>query len=79
MQIPVAREVLDQTTRCPHDFQCQKPEGEPCCGGSRMVGGSTLQLNGTTNGRACSYLVGYDGDRFCMCPTRQQIYKQYQR
>ncbi len=79
MQTLVSPDVLEQTTRCTSDFQCQKPQGKPCCCASRMLGGSSLQLNGAKIGRACTYLVSYDGQRFCMCPTRQQIYRQYQK
>jgi hypothetical protein len=79
MQTSVSRDVLEQTTRCSCDFQCQQPQGEPCCGVFRMIGGTALQLNVAKIGRSCSYLVNYDSQRFCMCPTRQQIYRRYQQ
>jgi hypothetical protein len=77
MQTPVSRDILEQTTRCNCDFQCQTPQGKPCCGASRMIGGTALKLSTGTNGRSCSYLINYDGDQFCMCPTRQQIFRRY--
>jgi hypothetical protein len=78
MQTPVAREILDQTTRCDHDFQCQTPQGEPYCSASRMMSGTLLRVHIGEGMQLCSYLVSYDGDHYCTCPTRIEIFKRYQ-
>ena len=75
----VSRDILKETTRCSHGFRCQTAKGKPLCPVTRVVAGKLLCANiGKNCRRPCSYFAGHNGDHFCTCPTRIEMYKQYQ-
>jgi hypothetical protein len=77
METLVCLDTLEQTTRCPCNFQCQEPSGEPRCSPSRMVAGKLLRVHTASLGeRFCPCLINHGGDHFCTCPTRTEIFKR---
>ncbi len=77
MNLEISDQILQQTTKCPHGFNCLTSAEYPQCDVERMIG-NILSVK-TTNSLFCSYRVNYGHGYFCTCPTRIEIYKRLGR
>jgi len=77
MALSVPREVIEQTTKCPHQFCCV-PSGK--CGDSdmcevdRVSGGNVLLVIERQKGGYCPYGFSFGDGHVCRCPVRLAIH-----
>ena len=74
----VAASILEQTTKCRHDFSCLQTG---CCGDSPMCDVETAHGQNVlcvlaTDWPQCPYHLDFGGARFCVCPVRSAIHQQ---
>ena len=76
MKIPVKDSVLQETTKCQHNFSCLE-SGQ--CGDRKMcevdyVDGPNLLILVSREDATCPYRTKIADRQICMCPVRCYIY-----
>jgi len=77
MDIKIANSVINKTTKCERDFKCLTGDTSCMC---EVVEGSklaTVKIKSKPN-PSCLYSLSIDTLHYCLCPTRNAIYKKYQ-
>lgn len=78
MSYAVSEEVKNRTTRCLNNFRCSS-NGDvwTACHIVNVIG-EFLEIDKCQcAGKQCSYLMPYGSSYYCLCPTRNEIYKNY--
>jgi len=82
MKFDVPDEVLEKTTKCPHEFSCLKHsnprhfDDHKMCEVKYADGENVLFLK-TKEAPVCPYQLSFAFSQVCTCPTHFEIYKQY--
>jgi hypothetical protein len=79
VDIEIDQEILDKTRECKCNNACLNG-GADCLGNVDFSGSGVLFIKSDANCRniSCCYCLPFGNDFFCICPTRNEIYKQYQ-
>ena len=72
----VAPAVKDKTTKCERDFTCLTGDNSCLC--EVIEGGSlaTVKIQSKPD-PPCPYCFSLNTFHYCLCPTRNELYKQY--
>jgi hypothetical protein len=75
----ISKETLFKTTRCQSTFQCLISKNRDMCLIDRPVnnGEALLIKERVKKYESCPYFIEFDHSHICDCPTRYEIYKQY--
>jgi hypothetical protein len=74
----VAAEIIEQTTKCKHDFSCLQTGrcgDSPMCDVESAHGDNVLCVR-YADWPQCSYHLDFGGASFCVCPVRCAIHQQ---
>lgn len=77
MEFKVPEEVLQETTRCQHDFSCLKTQqcgNRSMCVVDKISAESILFLN-STEIVICPYRISFGQGQVCMCPVHYYLQK----
>jgi hypothetical protein len=74
MKLKVDSEILGQTTKCPHEFECLVSEEYPEC---EIEQGPTNIYFVKEKVWYCPYKISFGYGQLCSCPVRIEIYRQY--
>ena len=77
-EIKIDDETVKQTTKCPYNFQCLSDPDFEFCPIKESLGIDILVLKNPKY-RSCPYLLCYDDNHICNCPTRCEIYEKYRK
>lgn len=75
----IDKEILKKTTRCEKKFECLKNENYTCI---------ILKVESHANGKVlfvncenyiCKYKMNFGDGTVCNCPTRQEIFRKYNK
>ena len=78
MEINVKKETLKVTDKCRHNFNCLEGNGECLCPVTKAINGTICVLE-KLNDFTCEYHTKFADDHFCMCPTRNEIFRRFKR
>ncbi len=76
MKLEIQEEVLNGTTRCRKEFACLSGTGECLCDLKYCLGGKSYFIRADKD-MPCNYKVNFGNYILCSCPTRKEIYNQY--
>lgn len=77
MKFKLEADILNQTSKCNRDFSCLNGDKGCMCDVDYMINESLLYVKPPDN-RACDYKISFGYSAYyCSCPTRREIYKQY--
>jgi hypothetical protein len=74
----VAAQILEQTTKCRHDFSCLRSGqcgDKPMCGVETAHGEDVLCVS-AADWLSCPYHQDFGGAKYCVCPVRCAIHQQ---
>jgi hypothetical protein len=74
--IKIDEEILQKTAYCEHNFSCLSGVQSCMCEDDRSLGYGMLEIN-PKYGADCKYHVTFGNTSFCICPTRNEIFKRY--
>jgi hypothetical protein len=76
----IENHVLRKTTKCEHSFSCLSEDNPPpFCEVIAYNALSKVVKVKPTSDRSCPYRLALHTFRYCLCPTRVELYKQYNR
>jgi len=79
MALSVPDDVVQETTKCPHEFSClstgQCGHADKC--EVQSADGKNVLFLASEEQRACPYRIPFGRGQLCTCPTRYFIYKQH--
>ena len=78
MEYELKTEVLDSTDKCSEQYSCLQGKNECLCEVEDIFDGRILFVR-PRQSRACIYRISFGYSYVCNCPTRQAIYRNYQR
>ena len=76
MNIKVDDEIIQRTTHCEHDFRCLFGPKRCLCEAKESVGNDMVEIKPRLV-IDCKYHVSLGDTHFCNCPTRVEIYNNY--
>jgi len=76
--IPVSKETLKQTIKCPFDYACLKDQHFPKCVVDYSVENNIVFVKEVRK-ENCPYLMSFGYATLCHCPTRFEIYQKYEK
>ena len=74
MKLNIDSEILGQTTKCPHEFECLVSEEYPEC---EIEQGPANIYFVKEKVLYCPYKISFGYGQLCTCPARIEIYRQY--
>jgi len=78
VDIKIDNFVLRKTTKCEHNFSCLSEDyPTPFC---EVIAYNTLSKVVKVKpkaDRSCPYILALNTLRYCLCPTRVELYKQH--
>jgi hypothetical protein len=75
--IKIANSVKNKTTKCERDFKCLSDDTSCMC---EVIDGEKfdrVEIKSKLN-PPCVYRLSFGTLQYCLCPTRNEIYKKYQ-
>jgi len=76
MKLNINSEILGQTTKCPHEFECLVSEKYPACEVEKIPANIHFVKKKILS---CPYKVSFGYGQLCICPTRIEVYRQYKQ
>ena len=70
--------VLRKTTNCDRDFKCLSGDNSCMCEVIDVGKVATVKIKSKPDS-PCPYCFSFNKSHFCLCPTRNEIYKQYEK
>ena len=76
-KIEIPDPVKEKTTKCESNFKCLDDNSCMCevIEGSKLT---TVKIKPKLD-LSCPYVLSVGSYRYCLCPTRNQIYKKYKQ
>ena len=68
--------VIKATTKCEHGFSCLSDSNECLCE-VKCAGPEHFVEIKAHSSDSCRYFLAYNNFTYCLCPTRNEIYKRY--
>ncbi len=76
--IKITEETLKQTTKCHSSFQCLTENRDICLVDRRINGRGLVIRERNDKNQGCQYLMSFGFSSYiCNCPTRYELYTQY--
>jgi hypothetical protein len=76
MKLEVSEETLKVTDKCKHNFRCLEGDCESVCKVDYCINGTICVLSEQRDFN-CDYQTRFADDLFCMCPTRNELFRKY--
>jgi hypothetical protein len=76
--IKIADSILEKTKKCEREFCCLSENDFCLCEVLDSTKLATVKIKPKPH-LSCSYCLSVGTLRFCLCPTRNAIYKQYKK
>ena len=78
MSMEIENGIRSKTTHCLKDFECLKNETATCLNNKvdRWLDGKVLFVHCND---MCNYKMNFGNSTICNCPTRNEIYRKYNR
>ena len=78
VDIKIENHVLRKTTKCEHNFSCLSEDSPtPLCEVIAYNTSSKVVKVKPKSDRPCPYKLALHTFRYCLCPTRVELHKQY--
>jgi len=77
METTISEYIKMATTRCKKNFSCLNGSKDCLCEVDDSNGSHTVSIK-TGGNTSCNYLLQLGAATYCLCPIRNEIYKQYQ-
>ena len=74
----IPEEILQRTTNCEFDFNCLYGDKKCLCEVETSIGNDMLEVKAKTDSN-CGYCLPFGDTYYCLCPTRNEIYKRYDK
>jgi len=78
MKFEIDKKTKRETARCKRAFACLGGIGRDICRVEELIEGGVLGIK-PQHKKSCDYNILIDGLFFCSCPTRNEIYRKYNR
>jgi len=72
-----ARDILKDTTTCRNSFACLSGETEHMCEVIKSASSYNAVVIKSTSIDSCKHLLHLDDVTYCLCPTRNELYRCY--
>ena len=76
MNIEIDTEILQKTSYCKRDFRCLSGDKRCLCEVKVSIGYDMVEIKPNLV-LDCKYHVTFGDTSFCICPTRNEIFKRY--
>ena len=74
----ISNEILNETTKCEHDFVCLNGDSAPLCAVRSVSPNKNALHTFCPANSSCPYCKTLGpAEGICMCPVRNELYKRY--
>ncbi|OGU54927.1 MAG: hypothetical protein A2V66_02175 [Ignavibacteria bacterium RBG_13_36_8] len=73
----VDKEILKRSADCKFNFVCQTDKWNKCKIEGAVKNDCMVEISNDPMSSSCPYLFSYADSKYCWCPTRIAIYKEY--
>jgi len=74
----ISEDIIKDTCKCRDDFSCLKGNDECICAIEESFNDKIYFINPDNKG-ICDYRMSFGYSYICNCPTRREIFKQYNK
>lgn len=78
MVLEIDDAIVAKTTKCNANFKCLSGDSSCMCDVINSESFSLVKINPKAE-ISCNYLFPFNKSSFCRCPTRNEIYKRYNK
>jgi hypothetical protein len=75
--IKVSKAILKDTTNCRNNFACLSGETECMCEVIKSVSSYNAIVIKPKSIDSCKYFLPLDNTMYCLCPTKNEVYRRY--
>lgn len=78
VKIDISDFIIAKTTKCKRDFKCLSGNNSCMCEVLESGKVTTVKLKAKPES-PCPYCYSFNTFHYCLCPTRNEIYKKYKK
>jgi hypothetical protein len=76
MNIEIDKAVVSKTTKCSYSFGCLNNDKKLHCKIDKSIG-NVIFVGNEKRGLRCSYMIPFGSSFICVCPVRNEIFRQF--